>query len=113
MSTTPLTATHLLIHRYIPGTGPQEGTAELAAEMKVWEELDREFRQSGELLGSYALQDASAAFGQRFGPHEEIVFAVHALAVGSQAEAEEIAARMPHLSYGSTEVRPLMDTDLP
>ncbi|MGO1548415.1 MAG: hypothetical protein ACTHWO_01205 [Nesterenkonia sp.] len=113
MSTAPTTATHALIHRYIPGTGPQEGTAELEAEMRVWAELDREFRQTGVLLGSYALQDASVAFGQRFGQHEEIVFAVHVLAVGSQREAEEIAERMPHLSYGSTEVRPLMDAELP
>ncbi|GAA4829130.1 YciI family protein [Garicola koreensis] len=112
MSTTPFTATHLLIHRYVPGTGPQEGTAELDAEMQIWVELDREYRESGVLLGSYALQNAAVAFGQRFGQHEDIVFAVHALAVASQREAERIAERMPHLGYGSTEVRPLMDVDL-
>lgn len=113
MSTVAPSPTHLLIHRYIPGTGPQEGTAELEAEMRVWAELDREFRHNGVLLGSYALQDASTEFGQRFAQHEEVVFAVHAVVAESRTAAEEIASRMPHLDYGSTEVRPLMDVELP
>lgn len=113
MTENPRTPTHILIHRYVPGTGPQEGTAEMDAEMKIWAELDRELRSTGTLVGAYALHDTTTTLGEQFPEHEEIVFAIHAVAAGSHAEAEEIAGRMPHLGYGSTEVRPLMDLQLP
>lgn len=101
------TATHLLIHRFVPGTGPAEGTPELDAEMHRWEQLDAELRESGILVGAYALDAPTAVLGTRL-PAEETVFAVHAITARSDAEAGQLAARMPHLDYGSVEVRPLM-----
>lgn len=107
--------THILIHRYTPGTGPQEGTPELDAEMEIWERIDRELRASGQLVSGWALREAVLTLGRPDEPHapdhttgSQIVFAVHAITAGSDAEAEQIAASMPHLSYGSTQVHPVM-----
>lgn len=103
------TPTHVLLHRYTPGTGPQEGTSELDAEMEIWARIDRELRSSGQLINGWALRDAAATLGTRSQPAgDQIVFAVHAIAAESDAEAEQIAAAMPHLAYGSTEVHPVM-----
>ncbi len=108
MSTTS-TPSHILIHRYLPGTGPQEGSTELEAEMGVWERVDKELRRTGQLVSGWALSSPSTTVGTPAElPSSETIFAVHALAVASDAEAESIAARMPHLEYGSTEIRKLM-----
>lgn len=101
--------THLLVHRYTPGTGPQEGTAELEAEMKVWAQIDAELRQAGHLVEGWALNQATAVLGSTAAESgSQEVFAVHAIAVDSDDAAEQLAARMPHLPYGSTSVHPLM-----
>lgn len=113
MSTVPQPATHLLIHRYIPGTGPQEGTAELEAEMRVWQQIDQDLRRAGVLVSAYAVADSSHTLGQSLSQRDDMVFAVHAVVADSQAAAEQVAERMPHLGYGSTEVRPLMDAEAP
>ncbi|OSM43529.1 YciI family protein [Nesterenkonia sp. PF2B19] len=113
------TATHLLIHRFVPDTGPQEGTTELDDEMSAWEALDTELREAGQLVAAYALQEQTVRFGAGTDEVSEttdaeapegrsIVFAVHAVAAADDAEAHAIAEKMPHLEYGSTEVRPLM-----
>ena len=106
-------ATHLLIHRYRPGTGPQEGTSAHDAEMAQWEEVDRQLRADGVLVGAHALRDSGTLLGpgaQRveLNSAAEIVFAVHVIAVAGDAEAERIAATLPTLGYGTVEVRPLM-----
>ncbi|NLS08503.1 hypothetical protein HGQ17_00470 [Nesterenkonia sp. MY13] len=102
--------THVLIHRYTPGTGPQEGTAELDAEMRIWAQIDKELREAGQLVEGWALNEATAALGvTEAHTGSQVVFAVHAIAVGSDAEARQLAARMPHLAYGSTTVHPRMD----
>lgn len=100
------TPTHALVHRYTPGTGPQEGTAELDAEMKIWAQIDAELRASGQLVEAWALNSATAVLGDDAG--SQVVFAVHGIAVESDEAAQQIAARMPHLGYGSTTVHPLM-----
>lgn len=113
------TPTHLLIHRYVPGTGPQEGTPELEDEMRAWDALDTELREHGHLVAGYALQEHTVRLGAGTDEVAEtsdaedpggrsIIFAVHAVAAADEAEAHGIAERMPHLEYGSTEVRPLM-----
>ncbi|GAA1172076.1 YciI family protein [Nesterenkonia xinjiangensis] len=116
---TERTATHLLIHRFVPGTGPQEGTEELHEEMQAWEALDTELRRSGHLVAGYALGEQTVRLGAGTDDVAEapdpqkpqgrsIVFAVHVIAAADEAEAHAIAERMPHLEYGSTEVRPMM-----
>lgn len=103
------TPTHVLVHRYTPGTGPQEGTPELDAEMKVWAQIDADLRQAGQLVEGWALSTAAATLGNTDSESStQVTFAVHAIAVDSDEEAEQVAARMPHLSYGSTAVHPRM-----
>lgn len=103
------TPTHVLVHHHTPGTGPQEGTAELEAEMKVWAQIDAELREAGQLIEGWALSDPTAALGStEAAANSKVVFAVHAVAVESDDAAEQLAARMPHLDYGFTTVHPLM-----
>lgn len=106
---TQSTPTHLLIHRYTPGTGPQEGTPEWDAEMKEWARIDQELRASGQLTAGWALHEASSSLGAaESSSGTQVIFAVHAVVAESESEAERIAARMPHLGYGSTEIHPVM-----
>lgn len=103
---TPRNPSHILIHRYTPGTGPQEGTPELEAEMREWADIDEELRRTGQLVSGWALNDHLRTVGSPAGPPPaETIFAIHVLDVNDDAEADRIASRMPHVSYGSTEVR--------
>ncbi|PRA10488.1 hypothetical protein CQ010_13495 [Arthrobacter sp. MYb211] len=106
-------ATHLLIHRYLPGSGPQPPSEEFDAEMLQWESLDAQLRSEDILISAYALQDRGSVCSQEtnseLDTEAEIVFAVHAIKVSDEAQAQEIARRMPHLPYGSVEIRPLME----
>ncbi|WP_404290670.1 hypothetical protein [Glutamicibacter arilaitensis] len=106
-------ATHLLIHRYLPGSGPQPPSEEFDAEMLQWESLDAQLRSEDILISAYALQDRGLVCTQEstaeIETDKEIVFAVHAIKVSGELQAQEIARRMPHLSYGSVEIRPLMN----
>lgn len=106
---TASTPSHILVHRYTPGTGPQEGSPELEAEMEVWDRIDKELRSTGQLVSGWALSDPSTTIGKPAEPTtSQTIFAIHALSAASDTEAESIAARMPHLEYGSTEIRKLM-----
>lgn len=108
-----MTATHLLIHRYRPGTGPQPGTPQHDEEMRRWGELDARLRRDGVIVGAFALQDRgglvtadSITLWQAEG---EIVFAVHAIVADDDQAAAEIARSVPTADYGTVEIRPLMD----
>lgn len=112
--------THLLIHRYVPGTGPAEGSAAFAEEMGAWEDVDAELRADGTMVDGWALTDSTVHLGA-MSEHDadaadaetaedrSIIFAVHAVAVEDEAAAHAVAERMPHLQYGSTEIRPIME----
>lgn len=108
-----MSATHVLIHRLTPGVGPQPGTPEHDAEMREWQRIDGELRNSGVLVDAFALQDlgsrvtgdTSSAIDASDG---ELVFAVHAIAATDDAHAQAVARQMPSASYGSIEVRPVM-----
>lgn len=103
------TPTHLLIHCYTPGTGPQEGTPELESEMETWAQIDAELRRSGQLVEGWALHPPHLQLGQKEEDSgTQVAFAVHALAADDDGAAQAIAQRMPHLSYGSTTVHRLM-----
>lgn len=105
--------THLLIHRYRPGTGPQQPSKEFDEKMLQWEELDTKLKAKGVLISSFALQDRGILHTpdstSALDTETEIIFAVHAIKVGDQLEPQEIARLMPHLDYGSVEIRPFMD----
>ena len=106
-------ATHLLIHRYLPGTGPQPPSEEFDAEMLQWESLDTQLKAEDILISSFAVQDRGTVCSldstHELDSDEEIIFAVHAIKVAGDQQAQEIARRMPHLPYGSVEIRPLME----
>lgn len=103
------TPSHILIHRHTPGTGPQEGTPELDAEMKTWEKIDSDLRAAGQLVEGWALNSATHTIGViEEQSSSQVSFAVHALVVEDDDAAERIAHRMPHLNYGSTAIHPLM-----
>ncbi|MGI6878888.1 YciI family protein [Microbacterium sp. gxy059] len=103
-----MTATHLLLHRYRPGDGPQEGTPEHDAEMRSWAEIDERLRGEGIIAAAFALDTARALVGPVALPGDEILFAVHAIRAADDAHAERIARSMPTADYGVVEVRPIM-----
>ncbi|GAA3280101.1 YciI family protein [Nesterenkonia halobia] len=112
--------THLLIHRFVPGTGPAEDGDEQREEMRAWQDLDAELRAEGTLVAGWALDESTVHLGA-MSEHDadaadaetaedrSIIFAVHAVAAEDEAAAHAVAERMPHLHYGSTEVRPVME----
>lgn len=107
------TVTHLLIHRFIPGTGPQPGTPEHDHEMAQWSLVDERLRAAGILVGGYALAEGGTLLSPDgaapLDEHAETVFAVHAVSLESDDEAEALARDMPTSQYGSVEIRSIMD----
>lgn len=83
--------------------------------MRHWAALDSSFRGDGILVAAYAVEvgragassDGAAGLVAEGSSAEEPVFAVHAIAVSTDGDAKEIAARMPHLDDGVTEIRPV------
>ena len=102
-----------LLHRHVPGTGPQEGTPEHDAEMARWAALEQELRSTGVGVGSYALQPGDpivvgAGAGAAPTDPEPVLFAVHVLEVPDADAAVDWVGRMPTVAHGTVEVRPLM-----
>lgn len=108
-----MTATHLLIHRYEPGAGPQPGTPEHEEEMRQWADVDTRLREDGVIVAAYALQDRGNLVRRDTESEPradgEIIFAAHAVIAQTDEAAREIARLMPTIGYGAVEVRPLMD----
>jgi hypothetical protein len=112
--------TYTLLLYWQPGTGPQEGTTELEAEYARWDAVTEEMRQAGVLIANEALgfretavtlSGADGALRRRDGDAvgaPDTLFAFYLLNVDSEDEALRWAEKMPHLGYGSVEVRPSM-----
>ena len=110
---------YLLSLRYPPGAGPQEGTPELDAEMQEWGKLMTDIQEAGVMIGAWGLEPDEAATtlrapnGERVltdGPYaetKETLFSLYLIDVPDLDAAIEWAARMPHVEYGSVEIRPL------
>jgi hypothetical protein len=107
----------LLIH------GPAEGgpsPEEMAAEMPRWNEYTQGLRDAGVMVAGEALEPAAAARtvrvrgGERHvtdGPvaaTAELLGGFYVIDVADRGAAEEWAARIPNVTYGSVEVRPIM-----
>jgi hypothetical protein len=112
--------TYTLLLYSEPGTGPGEGTPELEEEYRRWDALTEEMRQAGVLVLNEALNFRETAVtlsgvdgslkrrdGDALGA-PDAVFGFYVLRVDSEDEALRWAERMPHLDYGSVEVRPSM-----
>jgi hypothetical protein len=114
---------YMLLLRHAPDTGPQEGTPELDAEMKVWGSIMSELEANGSLIYACGLasdQDATtlrAPKGERTltdGPYAETkenLFSTIVVNVPDLDAAVDLAARMPNADYGSVEIRPLSEVE--
>ena len=112
--------TYTLLLYWEPGTGPQEGTPELEAEFERWDAVTEEMRQAGVLVHNEALNfretavtisGADGSLKRRDGDAlgaPDALFGFYVLNVDSEDEALRWAERMPHLDYGSVEIRPSM-----
>ena len=106
---------YLLSLMYRDGEGPQEGTPEFDAEMKVWHALNDELRASGSVLAVSGLKPESATTVRESGgelavtdgPYaetKEILFSFYVVEVEDLDAAIALAARMPATRYGSVQI---------
>jgi hypothetical protein len=111
---------YTLLLYWEPGTGPEEGTPELEAEYAKWDAVTEEMRQAGVLVLNEALNFRETAVtisgvdgslkrrdGDALGAPDAL-FGFYVLNVDNEDEAIRWAERMPHLDYGSVEIRPSM-----
>ena len=110
---------YMLLLRYTPGVGPEEGTPEFDAEMAQWGELTRDLTESGALVAVHGLDTEETATTVRIADGEVIVtdgpfaetkesfFSYYLIDVADLDAALGWAKRMPCAAYGSVEVRPL------
>jgi hypothetical protein len=114
---------YMFMLRHATGEGPQEGTPEFDAEMKVWGQIMDEVKSDGSLIwaGGLASEDNATTVrtpkGDRtvtdgpFAETKEMLFSVIIAEVADLDAAVELAAKMPSSEYGSTEIRPLADVE--
>jgi len=110
---------YMLLLRYTPGAGPEEGTPEFDAEMAAWGSINADLQASGAFLECRGLDSDDTATtvrapkGERVlsdGPYaetKELLFSYYVVDVADLDAAIELAARMPCVAYGSVEIRPL------
>jgi len=110
---------YMLLLRYVPGAGPEEGTPDFDAEMAQWGALTGELAQSGALIACHGLDTEETATTVRapkgdailtdgpFAETKESLFSYYILDVADLDAAVAWAMKMPCATYGSVEVRPL------
>ncbi len=115
------TMKYMLLLYYEPGTDPPPDSAAYDAEMSRWSAVTDEMAEAGVLVANHALQPVEAAATLRspngspvltagpFAETKEVLFASYVLEVPDFATASDWAARLPHLGYGSVEIRPVME----
>jgi hypothetical protein len=104
--------------------GPVEGgpsPEESQAEMPRWFQYTEELQQAGLMLGGEALQWADTATTVRvrdgetlvtdgpFAETKELLGGYYLIDAPDLATAQEWAAKMPNIKYGTVEVRPIME----
>ena len=102
-----------------PAAGPPPGTPEGDAEMAQWFAITEEMQRAGVIADEgAALEPHTAARTARpdgvvsdgpFAETKEVLGGFYVLDVPDQETALSWAARLPHMAYGSTEVRPVME----
>ena len=110
---------YMLLLRHEPDTGPAEGTPEFDAEMAKWGELMGELGGSGSMIAAHGLDTEATATTLRIRDGESLVtdgpsvetkesfFSYIVIDVADLDEALRWAKRMPNVTYGSVEIRPL------
>ena len=110
---------YLLQFTYRPGEGPEEGTPEFDAEMKIWHELNEELRTSGRYLAASGLKVDAATTVRKTGDEvtvtdgpfaetKEILFSFYMAQGLPLDEPQPVAARTPAAEYGSVDIRPMV-----
>ena len=110
---------YMLMLRFEPGNGPEEGTPEFVEEMATWGRLNQELIDAGAHITALGLEPDEAATtvrtrdGERvvsdgpFAESKEILFSFYVIDVADLDAAIGWAEKMPAAGYGSVEVRPL------
>ena len=110
---------YLMQFTYRPGEGPEEGTPEFDAEMKIWHELNEELKASGQYLAASGLKVDAATTVRKTGDEvtvtdgpfaetKEILFSFYILEVPDLDAAIAVASRAPAAVYGSVDIRPMV-----
>jgi hypothetical protein len=112
---------YMLLLRYVPGAGPEEGTPEYDAEMAQWGQLTGELAESGALVACHGLDSEDTATTVRspdgeailtdgpFAETKEALGGFYLIDVADLDEAIAVAARLPGSWHGSVEVRPIWE----
>ena len=110
---------YMLLLRHSPGAGPAEGTPEFDAEMALWGDVMGEMGGAGVTIAAHGLDAEATATTVRTREGEDIVtdgpfaetkesfFSYIVIDVADLDEALGWAKRMPNVTYGSVEIRPL------
>jgi hypothetical protein len=110
---------YMLLLRHEPNTGPAEGTPEFDAEMAKWGEVMGELGQGGSMIAAHGLDTEATATTVRmrndealvsdgpFAETKESFFSFIIIDVPDLDTALGWAKKMPNVTYGSVEVRPL------
>jgi hypothetical protein len=110
---------YMLLLRFQPGVGPDEGTPEFDEEMAAWGSLMGEMAEAGVQITAMGLDEEHTATIVRKqdgetvlsdGPYAETkehLFSFIVIDVADLDEAVKWAERAPNATYGSVEVRPL------
>ena len=106
---------YLLQFTYRPGEGPEEGTPEFDAEMKIWHDLNEELRTSGQYLAASGLKVDAATTVRKtggevtvtdgpFAETKEVLFSFYLVELPDLDAAIAVASRMPATEYGSVTI---------
>jgi hypothetical protein len=110
---------YMLLLRHTPDAGPAEGTPEFDAEMASWGQVMGEMGGSGVMVAAHGLDTEATATTVRIRGGDELVtdgpfaetkesfFSYIVIDVADFDEALTWAKRMPNVTYGSVEIRPL------
>ena len=110
---------YMLLLRHSPDAGPAEGTPEFDAEMASWGEVMGEMGAAGVMIAAQGLDTEATATTVRtrggealvtdgpFAETKESFFSYIVIDVADLDEALRWAKRMPNVTYGSVEIRPL------
>lgn len=107
------------------GAGPQPGTPEWGAFMQGYADAGKAFADAGVMQGGNALQHTSTATSVRirngkletmdgpFAETKERLGGYYLLDCKDLDQAIELAALIPSAKFGTVEVRPVMQVELP
>ena len=110
---------YLLTLHYRDGEGPDMGTPEFDAEMKVWNSLNQELKEAGVWVAASGLEPESATTVREnaitdgpFAETKEILFSFYVIEAENLDEAVKWAQKMPATTYGSVTIHATTGFDL-